>query len=87
MLCQVCVLLKRQRVLCLPMQDERLPIEDYDGKVREHLCVERDLGVCYLCYDRISNAITQGLTFDVSVVGQRILGVRVRMTKQLVGGR
>ena len=73
-LCQACMMCECERIICLPIQDEDV-MKVQDREFVEYREVERDLGVCFFCYDRISNAITQGLSFRASIVGNRILGL------------
>ena len=62
-LCQGCVLLKPEKQLHIP---------------HEHNTIEKDIDVCRLCYDRISEAIQNDTDMEMSVIGPRILGVRTK---------
>ena len=43
-----------------------------------HNVIEKDIDVCRLCYDRISEAIQNDTDMEMSVIGSRILGVRTK---------
>ena len=65
-LCQGCVLLPPEKQLHIPHENDTL---------------EKDIDVCRLCYDRISEALQDDTDIDVSVIGSRILGVRTKSSE------
>lgn len=65
-LCQGCMCLKPEKQLHIP---------------HEHEDIEKDIEVCEPCHRRISNAIKADSTLGFSVVGNRILGIKTKLSR------
>ena len=65
-LCQGCMCLKPEQVLHIP---------------HEHEHIEKDIEVCAPCHRRISKVIEADGTLHISVVGNRILGIKTELSR------